>query len=143
MPATAHELPTWECLELLDEHGIGRLCLVDGGYPIAVPINYRLVSGQENPRLVLRTTPDSMVGRHRGPCALEVDEIDLPHGRAWSVIARGSLEPVHGHHQLPDPTPIVGGARERWMVLDVVAISGRYFRIGTADDGWSVDWQIT
>ena len=89
MTATAHELPAWECYDLLRDHGVGRLCLVDGGYPIAVPINYRVLDDETQRRLVVRTLPNSMVGRYHGPCALEVDDIDLGRGRAWSVIARG------------------------------------------------------
>ncbi|MFT3852084.1 MAG: pyridoxamine 5'-phosphate oxidase family protein [Ilumatobacteraceae bacterium] len=144
MPATAHQLPTWECIELLRDHGIGRMCLLDGAYPIAVPINYRVVNDAHGqPRLVVRTTPDALVGKYRGPCALEVDEIDLPHERAWSIIARGTLVPVHGHHELPDPAPIVGGNRSQWMTVDIVAITGRRFVLSDAGDGWSVDWQIT
>jgi Pyridoxamine 5'-phosphate oxidase len=142
MPATAHQLPTWECLELLQDHGIGRLCLVDGGYPIAVPINYRLLTGDAGAHLVVRTLPDSMVGRYRGPCALEVDEIDLAHGRAWSVIARGSVQPAHRSHALPDPMPIVAGNRDRWMVIDVAVVSGRRFVLAEAADGCSVEWQL-
>ena len=84
MPATVHELPAWECFELLVAHGIGRLCLIDAGSPIAVPVNYRLGSHQQ---IIVRTAPNSMVGRYRGPCSLEVDDIDISHERAWSVIA--------------------------------------------------------
>jgi hypothetical protein len=143
MPVTAHELPTWECFELLIGRRIGHLCLLDGGYPITIPVNYRVVTGAgAQPQLVVRTTPTSMVGRARGPCALEVDEIDLDHGRAWSVLARGTLVPVHGAHDLPDPVPVVGGSREQWMVVDVAVVSGRRFALGESDDGWSVDWQI-
>ena len=105
MTATAHELPAWECYDLLRDHGVGRLCLVDGGYPIAVPINYRVLDDESERRLVVRTLPNSMVGRYHGPCALEVDDIDLVRGRAWSVIARGVAEAVHGNHRLPDPEP--------------------------------------
>ena len=143
MPATVHELPAWECFDLLQGHGIGRLCLVDGGYPVAVPVNYRLTAAGGLTRLVVRTRPDSMVGRCRGPCALEVDEIDLERGRAWSVIARGHLQPVHGGHDLPDPAPVIGGNRDRWMVLDVDIVSGRRFALADAPDGCSVEWQIS
>ena len=67
MPATAHELPTWECFELLAGRRIGHLCLVDGGYPIAVPVNYRVVNDD---------------GAHPGwSCG--------PHRRRWSGAARG------------------------------------------------------
>ena len=142
MSATAHEVPAWECYDLLRGHGIGRLCLVDGGYPIAVPINYRLLDDEAHPRLVVRTLPNSMIGRYHGPCSLEVDEIDLTRGRAWSVIARGAAHPAHGDHRLPDPEPIVAGNRDRWIVIDVAAISGRRFVVAEAADGCSVEWQL-
>ena len=142
MTATAHELPAWECYDLLRDHGVGRLCLVDGGYPIAVPINYRVLDDESERRLVVRTLPNSMVGRYHGPCALEVDDIDLVRGRAWSVIARGVAEPVHGNHRLPDPEPIVAGNRDRWLLIEVAAISGRRFVVADAADGCSVEWQL-
>jgi len=139
MPATAHQLPAWECLELLAGHGIGRLCLIDAGTPIAVPVNYRLGSHQQ---IIVRTAPNSMVGRYRGPCSLEVDDIDIVHERAWSVIARGTLMPVHDAHGLPDPAPLVAGDRNRWMTLDIAVVSGRRFLLADSGDGWSVDWQL-
>src|SRR4051794_29558050 len=143
MPATTHQLSTWECFDLLASRHIGHFCLVDGGYPITIPVNYRIATATgAQPQLVVRTTPTSMVGRARGPCGLEVDEIDLDHGRAWSVLARGTLLPVHGAHALPDPTPVVDGLREQWMIIDVAVVSGRRFVLGEGHDGWSVDWQI-
>ncbi len=55
MTATAHELPAWECYDLLRDHGVGRLCLVDSGYPITVPINYRVLDDESEQQLVVRT----------------------------------------------------------------------------------------
>ena len=142
MTATARDMPVWECYELLRNHGVGRLCLIDGGHPVAVPINYRVLDSETQPRLVVRTLATSMVGRYRGPCALEVDDIDLTRERAWSVIARGAAGPVLGDHGLPDPQPLVVGNRERWIIVTVAGISGRRFVVAGTADGCSVDWQL-
>ena len=80
MTATAHELPAWECYGLLSDHGMGRMCLVDGGYPIAVPINYRVLERCRT-TAARRAHAAELDGRALPrPCALEVDDIDLGQG---------------------------------------------------------------
>jgi hypothetical protein len=43
MGATEFEAPQWESLAWLDSETVGRLCVLDLGYPLASPINYRMV----------------------------------------------------------------------------------------------------
>lgn len=140
MSAQHHELTKWESLALLQEATIGRLCIVDQGYPIAIPISYTLDGTQA--RVVVRTAPNTMLGRYEGPGSLEVDSIDLDIGTAWSVIVRGAIRRAIGSYELPDPMPLLTDDRSQWMTLEIVAISGRRFAVHAADDSFAVDWQL-
>src|SRR5690348_4587824 len=123
MTAERFELPRHECLELLAGHNIGRLAIIDHDCPVAFPLNYRLDTSREPLRIVMRTAPETLMGRYTGPASLEVDRIDLDAGWAWSVIVRGRVSQVLGVHDLPDPGPLLDG-RYRWVVLEPTAISG-------------------
>lgn len=141
MGATRYELPDWETLELLDRETVGRLCVIEFGYPLAFPINYRIVREGEHTQVVFRADRHAAVARYEGPASFEVDQIDKERQTAWSVMVRGTLRRVVGQHELPDTLPLVTEGRDQWVVLDVTAISGRRF-IGTpAADSFSVDWQ--
>ena len=142
MSAQRSELTTWESIDLLRERTVGRLCIIDHGYPLAIPINYRIVGSNNDIHVVVRTAPETMLGRYEGPGSLEVDDIDLEHGRAWSVIVRGEVRRVIGTHNLPDPKPLVTEGREQWVTLHMSAVSGRRFSVRQAPDGFSVEWQL-
>ena len=140
MSAQRFELTTRECLAHVREQAVGRLCIVEHAFPLAIPISYSLVA--DDSRVVVRTSPDTMLGRYEGPGSLEVDSIDLAAGAAWSVIARGTIRRVIGSCQLPDPKPLLAEGRTAWITLEISAISGRRFDVRTAADGYSVDWQL-
>ena len=145
MGAERFELTERESLTLLQGQSIGRLCLIDHGYPLAIPISYSIASDDTGgvTRVVIRTAPETMLGRYEGLASLEVDSIDLDAGVAWSVIVRGALARVIGTFELPDPKPLITEGRHRWMTLDMRAITGRRFLVNRAADGFSVDWQLT
>lgn len=136
------ELMAWECTELLQTHTVGRLCVIEQGYPIPIPINYRVDDGKDGLHIVVRTAPRSVLGRYEGLASLEVDDIDLDRRKAWSIIARGVLRRVTGSHDLPDPNPLLTEGRQQWITLTTSAISGRRFDVRRADDGFSVAWQL-
>ena len=139
MSATRIELPDWESLELLGLTTVGRLCIVDHGYPLAFPLNYRLL---HNPtRIVFRTNPSSALARYEGLASLEVDHIDLLTPSAWSIIVRGKLRRVVDQHELADTHPLVTTGRFHWIVLDATSISGRRFTAETREDAFTVEWQ--
>jgi hypothetical protein len=140
--AQRFELPKWECFELLRREGIGRLCIVDHGYPVAFPVNYRMHGVDDAITAVVRTAPGTVMGQYEGPASLEVDHIDLVAGTAWSVIVRGALRRVVGTHTLPDPQPILTQGRDRWVELVPTAITGRRFTVRVSDDGFPVEWQL-
>ena len=139
MNATSIELPRCECIALLGRTPIGRLCIIDGVTPIALPVNFKVDVNENQHRLVVRTAPSTILGRYQGPCAFEADHFDLATGSAWSVLVRGTVRRVLGHHDLLDPEPLVGSNRVLWLVIDVSAISGRRFTVKRVDE-FTVDW---
>jgi uncharacterized protein len=141
MGASRFEVPQWECLELLGAETVGRLCVIEHDYPLAFPVNYRMVSTADGTRLVFRTASSAVVGRYEGPASLEIDQIDSDRLNAWSVIVRGVLHGIRDEEQLPDTRPLVSDDRHHWMSLDVSAISGRRFTSAPSTDGFSVEWQ--
>ena len=140
--AQRFDVPKWECYALLRHEGVGRLCIIDHGCPIAFPINYRMDGDDDEIRVVVRTAPGTLIGEYEGPASLEVDQIDLPAGTAWSVIVRGATQHVVGTHTLPDPHPLVSDARERWVQLRPTMISGRRFTVRPSADGFPVEWSL-
>ena len=140
MGAQRFELTTRESIALLHLQGVGRLCIIEQGFPLAIPISYTLVADES--RVVVRTAPETMLGRYEGPGSLEVDVIDLDNGVAWSVIARGVIRRVIGTYELPDPKPLLTEGRNQWITLEMSAISGRRFEVRTAADGFAVEWQL-
>ncbi len=142
MSAHRSELPEWECLSLVRQEVVGRVCLIDHGYPLAFPVKYRLIGNDKDSHIVIRTSPTALIGRYDGPASFEVDHVDLEARTAWSVILRGRLTAVTGGHGLPDPQPLLTDNRHRWMLLEATAVTGRRFVGTTADDGYSVDWGL-
>lgn len=135
------ELADRESLELLSHETVGRLCVIEHGYPLAFPLNYRMLRTGEDTKMVFRTIPHAAVARYEGPASLEVDQIDK--AATWSVIVRGTLRRVIGQHDLPDTDPLLTEGRTQWIVLNVTSISGLRFTSAPVTDGFSVDWQTT
>jgi nitroimidazol reductase NimA-like FMN-containing flavoprotein (pyridoxamine 5'-phosphate oxidase superfamily) len=141
MGTTRREMPGWESLELLGRESVGRLCIIDHTYPLAFPLNYRMLRDPNGTRFVFRTSPTSAVGQYLGPACLEVDHIDAVRPEAWSVIVRGTLRRAVDNDELHDTHPLVSTARFHWVVLDAVAISGRRFTAKPSTDEFAVEWQ--
>jgi len=136
------EMPRWECLELAAGTPIGRLCIIDRGYPLAFPVNIRLEQAGDMLRFVMRTAPHTALAAHAGPASIELDHVDLDGRSAWSVIVRGELRREPNPLGLPDPHPLVEQGRSTWLVLDVTAISGRRFAVSRSDGPFLVEWQM-
>ena len=139
--ATQYDIAYHECLDLLGSRSIGRLSIIDHGYPLALPVNFRIVRSGDETAVVVRVSPDSSLARYQGLSSIEVDDIEADGQRAWSVIVRGRLRHVHGAVEFPDTKPFVSDRRDQWLALDVDAISGRRFRAAPRGDGAVVDWQ--
>jgi hypothetical protein len=140
--AASSEIVRSECLDLLRSEPVGRICVLEHGFPIAFPVNYKLVDDDGEIRIVVRTAPDTTIGRYRGNVSLEVDRIALDAGRAWSVIVRGQLRRLLGAPGSVDPEPLLKTGRSCWMTLDVEAISGRRFVVRRDAGEFAVEWQV-
>jgi len=141
MPATAYELPHHECVDLANGQTVGRLCIIDHGYPLAFPVNYRLACSDEAVNIVVRVSPRATIGSYVGAASFEIDQIDVDRVSAWSVIVRGQLRSSRGDDHLPETFPMITEGRYQWKVLEAAAISGRRFS-GRVETGcFSVDWQ--
>lgn len=146
MGATRLELPRWECLELLNAETVGRMCIVEHDYPMAFPINYRVLrthigEADEHIQIIVRTAAHTAVARYEGPASFELDQIADDRRSAWSVIVRGGLRRVVGQHELPNTYPLLGEGRDQWMVLNLTSISGRRFTSHAPVDDFCVEWQ--
>jgi nitroimidazol reductase NimA-like FMN-containing flavoprotein (pyridoxamine 5'-phosphate oxidase superfamily) len=128
-------------MALLASESVGRLCIIDHGYPLAFPVNYRVVQDPAGDRIVFRTSPDGSLARYEGLSSLEVDSVSPDHQDAWSVIVHGRLHRSRNDAELPDTHPLITERRHRWLVLDVSAVSGRRFHGTPAADRFCVDWQ--
>lgn len=134
------EIPAWDCYQLLDEQRVGRLGIVENGYPVAIPVSYRLTGGPSDRRIVIRTAPGTTIAEYEGRASLEVDQIDEREKTAWSVIARGNLHRLFGDDTFPDPEPWLIEGRHLWLAISVVAVSGRRFVGRQAEDGSGLEW---
>jgi len=142
MGASPHELPRWECIDLLESQEIGRVCIVEHSYPLAFPVNYRVTTGPDLPTIVFRTSPSAAIGTYTGQASFEIDVVDAARRNAWSVIARGTLRRGDERHWLVSPTPLVSEGRIQWMALTISSISGRRFVSKPVDDGaFAVEWE--
>jgi len=136
------DLPTWECLDLINSSSVGRLCFMDRDTPIAYPVSFKLHRGDAASYIVVRSGPGSLMAQYSGPASFEVDDIDVGGHRAWSVIVRGVLRPSHEPGDLPVPEPWIADGRHQWLLLEVGTVSGRRFVARDASDGFSVEWDL-
>ncbi len=95
-----HRLDVDECLRRLESHPthVGRIVFVDQGYPIALPVNYRVHRGT----VVFRTDPGSklMACAMGEKVAFEVDDVDERWREGWSVLLQGVAREVTDPGQL-------------------------------------------
>ena len=127
--AEMRELSQFECQGLLRSGLAGRVALSTPTGPHIVPVNYSVVDDA----IIIRTSPYSLLGTYGRDTtfAFEIDEFDREHERAWSVQARGRVEPVTDRAELglirevAEPHPWAGGARPLYLRLRWTELSGR------------------
>ena len=136
------EIPAWDCYRLLGEHRVGRLGIIEHGYPIALPVSYLLMGANGERRIVIRTSPGATIAQHSGRASLELDHINEKEKSAWSVIARGTLHRLVEDETPPDPEPWLVEGRHQWLALDIIAVSGRRFVGRPAGEGFGLEWRF-
>ncbi len=125
------ELSPEACTGLLRTAAVGRFGVVADGFPVVVPVNYRVIEDDDGLGLVVRARTGGVVD-HLGPVAFEVDGVDPVHRLGWSVLVRGvaahiAPEDVERLGVEMDPHPWVAG-RDAWLIVRPVALTGRRLR---------------
>jgi uncharacterized protein len=120
-----------ECLRLLNEHPVhvGRLAFTtEDGYPLVLPVNYRVDHGTVVFRTALGTKLDVVA---KGiPVAFEVDELDSAWEEGWSVVIQGRAEEVTNPAEISrlqrlPIRPWGPGDRSRFVRIQPDKITGR------------------
>jgi nitroimidazol reductase NimA-like FMN-containing flavoprotein (pyridoxamine 5'-phosphate oxidase superfamily) len=117
------------CLELLRARTVGRIATVHDGFPVIVPVNYRLAETAGRTWIAFRTRPGNVIEGSSIHVAFEIDDVDHVSRTGWSVLVRGTL-----HHVDPDVAdfrerfdshPWLTAERDAWMIIEPFSIEGR------------------
>lgn len=128
--AWLEELSSEACLSLLRQDSVGRIAFIGlYGFPVILPVNYRLIESGDGTWLALRTRPGNVIDRAPMQVALEIDGIDPVSRQGWSVLVRGNLHRTHAPHargrQDLDSEPWLATERDSWLFIESALISGR------------------
>jgi uncharacterized protein len=121
-----------ECERRLTDGSLGRIALLVAGEPLIVPVVYRYAGGA----VVFRTAAGEKLDAISvsAPCAFELDDWDTGRRTGWSVLVRGTAEPVYDEAEIaalerlgveswvPDIQPTT------WVRLRPAEITGRAIR---------------
>jgi uncharacterized protein len=137
----AEELDLDACLAHLRAHTVGRIGVVADGFPIVLPVNYRLLETAGRAWVVLRTRRGNVIDTASDRVAFEIDGIDPAHARGWSVLVRGTLGHVDAEaadfRERFDPGPWLTESRDAWLMIEPFSITGRELR--RAEEQWAYD----
>lgn len=118
------------CLTLLAEHPVqvGRVAFVQAGFPVVLPVNYRVDRGAVVFRTGLGSKLDTAASG--SPLAFEVDDLDPQWQEGWSVLVRGRAEEVVAPAEIVRMRglglqPWSPGERSRYVRLRPERITGR------------------
>ena len=134
MSSEVVELSTKYCELLLASLDIGRIAVVEDGYPLVFPISYKAVVADARLVLAIRTRPDNVIDKPGRAVCFEIDGVDPSHDGGWSVLVRGLLVETSPDVDL-DPKPIVPEDRDAWRIIIPTQISGR--RVFNRAERWS------
>lgn len=129
------ELSPQECWRLLGTMPVGRLVYVDGGAPVAHPVNF-VKAGAD---VIIRTGPGgNLRAAERGDMvAFQADEIDLTTRAGWSVLLTGPASVVQNVDDLvavldPYTRPWAQGRGEHVLRVTGKRITGRRLTVKPA-----------
>lgn len=125
--ARIRDLDGSECVELLQNHTVGRIVFADDRGPTILPVNYSL-DGQD---LLIATAAYGAIARWAPGkrVSFEVDDVDPSSESGWSVIVRGRAEEAE-YLDLPTdpadrPYPWAEGNRNFVLRIRTDTITGR------------------
>jgi nitroimidazol reductase NimA-like FMN-containing flavoprotein (pyridoxamine 5'-phosphate oxidase superfamily) len=127
-------LTTKECLQLLEMGDVGRISIVDDGYPVVLPVNYMMTRLDGNPVIAIRTRPGNVIDHVDARVCFEIDGVDPGHDGGWSVLVHGTLMAVVPQERL-DSRPLVADGRDAWRIVAISEVSGR--RVPPNPHHWS------
>jgi uncharacterized protein len=125
-------IPEADCLEILEQHSLGRIAVVVDGQPQIFPVNYamsgRIVAFRTGSGTKLSHAPGTRV-------CFEIDEYDSSGDTAWSVMVQGvavdatdAFDDVSWAARAAAPWPLAPGAKPFRVAIEPSKITGRRFR---------------
>jgi uncharacterized protein len=131
-PEALEEIPEAECLEILDQHSLGRIAVVVDGQPQIFPVNYalhkRIITFRTGSGTKLSNAPGSKV-------CFEIDGYEPSAGAGWSVMVQGvaidatdAFDDVSWAARAAAPWPLAPGAKPFRIAIEPSKITGRRFR---------------
>ena len=79
MTSGAIELSRSDCELLLKSLDVGRIAVIDHGYPLVFPINYKVAYSDGHLVIAVRTRPDNVIDRPGRPVCFEIDGVKQGH----------------------------------------------------------------
>jgi nitroimidazol reductase NimA-like FMN-containing flavoprotein (pyridoxamine 5'-phosphate oxidase superfamily) len=129
-----------ECRRLLAESDVGRVAFVDGDFPVVLPVNFVL----DGDHILIQSDVGAKTsGIPLHPVAFEVDGVERWNHSGWSVLVQGFgrdvTESADAASEELRTRPVdtwVPGEKERWLTIDIRAISGRRLNVhmGTSSE---------
>lgn len=118
-----------ECRRLLRQRRPGRVGLVEGGYPLVLPVNYVF----DDDAVVFRTAMGTSLARAAAVAAVlafEIDETDTVYHGGWSVLVRGAAEQVGDPERIEQlralpVRPWIHRASPVWIRIAAEHVTGR------------------
>lgn len=137
---TLRHLDVSRCLQLLEDHHVGRVALNDPAGPLVFPVNYTVDGGT----VVFRTTMGTKLAaaEEHEAVAFQVDHVDPDRHLGWSVLVRGLLVEVTDADELDrlrelPLEPFAGGTRNHYVRVMAASVAGRIIPIPeTIPDDW-------
>ncbi|MEP6623192.1 MAG: pyridoxamine 5'-phosphate oxidase family protein [Acidimicrobiia bacterium] len=127
------------CLCHLRSERVGRLGIVIDQVPAVLPVTYRLVETSGLTWIAFRTGVGNVIDQAPTKVAFEIDGIDPPDHRGWSVLVRGMLQHVDpdaaDFRERFDPQPWVTTDRDSWLVIEPFSITGR--ELHSSEPSWA------
>lgn len=125
--AILEQLTEQQSLTHLGAGGVGRVVFVAPRGPVALPVNYRYVTG----KIVLRTTVSvSKALIAQETVGFEVDRVDEAMSEGWSVVISGVAHCVEDPKEIIqlsslDLEPWAGGNRNVLVAVSLQEVTGR------------------
>jgi uncharacterized protein len=131
-PSEMEVISEAECLEILEQHSLGRIAIVVDGQPQIFPVNYavnrRVIAFRTGEGTKIWYAPDSKV-------CFEIDEYKPSSGVGWSVMVQGvtvdatdSFDDVSWAARSTAPWPLAPGPKPYLVAIAPTKITGRRFQ---------------